>query len=355
MADQQQQAVSRCGGDTARRRPWVLALVVCALVSACVDRPAPEEQTFTITDQLGRRVEVPRRLDRVTALHHFGGQILYALKQQHRVVEQVVYGRLALALAKVDPHFAALPVSLDGHGLNIEFLVSLRPQVAFVYASFSQADMVQLENAGVKVIAVRGETLEESFEAVRLMATVLDCEKEGQAYLDDCRRLVALVQDRLKDIPPNERRRVLFAGPKSIYTVATGEMIQSQVLSLGGATNLAIGLKGFWAEVSPEQVATWNPEVIFLGSALEDSYGIADIHANSQFATIKAVRDRQIHVFPSNIAWWDYPAPNCVLGVVWTAKMLYPDRFADVDVRALADEFYAKYIGHTFTEMGGKL
>ena len=44
-----------------------------------------------------------------------------------------------------------------------------------------------------------------------------------------------------------------------------------------------------------------------------------------------------------------------MLGVVWTAKTLYPDRFADVDVRAIADDFYAKYIGHTFTAMGGKI
>jgi iron complex transport system substrate-binding protein len=332
----------------------VLVLVVSAVLSACVDRPAPPEQTITITDQLGRRVDVPRRLDRVTALHHFGGQIIYALKQQDRLVEQVLYGIEGKALAAVDARFAALPQSMDGHSLNMEYLVSLRPQVAFVYASFDQADMVQLENAGIRVVAVRGETLEESFDAVRLMATILGCEEEGRAYVADSQRLVTLVQDRLKDIPPDQRRRVLFSGPKSIYTVATGEMLQSQSLSLAGATNVAAGLKGFWADISPEQVATWDPDVIFIGSSLA-TYGLDDIYSNPQFATVKAIRNRQVHVFPSAIGWWDYPAPHCVLGVVWAAKTLYPERFNDIDMRAVADDFYAKYLGHTFTAMGGKL
>jgi iron complex transport system substrate-binding protein len=186
------------------------------------------------------------------------------------------------------------------------------------------------------------------------MATVLDCENEGRAYLDDCRRLVALVQDRLKDIPPDQRQRVLFSGPKSLYTVATGEMLQSQILSLAGATNLAAGLKGFWADISPEQFASWDPDVIFIGSSL-DTYGISDIYNNSQFRTVKAVRNHRLHVFPSAIGWWDYPAPHCVLGVVWTAKTLYPDRFKDIDMLAVADDFYTKHVGHSFTEMGGSL
>ena len=40
-----------------------------------------------------------------------------------------------------------------------------------------------------------------------------------------------------------------------------------------GAENVASGLKGFWCDVSPEQVALWNPDVIFLGSS-KDTYDV---------------------------------------------------------------------------------
>ena len=146
----------------------------------------------------------------------------------------------------------------------------------------------------------------------------------------------------------------MFAGPKSVSMVATGEMLQTECLRLAGADNVACGLKGFWCDVSPEQVAVWNPDVIFLGSS-KDSYDVDKVLKGSQFKTVTAVRQRRVYAFPSNVGWWDWPAPHCVLGVLWSAKTLYPERFADIDMRKVADDFYAKYLGHSFTALGGKL
>jgi iron complex transport system substrate-binding protein len=162
------------------------------------------------------------------------------------------------------------------------------------------------------------------------------------------------VKERTTGIPPEKRLKVMFAGPKNIYTAATGQMTQNVLLETAGGRNVASSLTGFWASVSPEQIVAWDPDVIFLGSSL-DTYGAGTIFSNQQFQTIKAVKNRKVYVFPSNIGWWDYPAPHCVLGAVWAAKMLYPDRFRDVDMVRIADEFYKKYMGYTFTEMGGRL
>ncbi len=335
-------------------RSALVMISVIALLGGCSNPADHHEASRTVTDQLGRSVSVPKHINRIAALHHFGGKIVYALKEEDKLVEQALYGVDAVAMAAVDAAFAAKPKTLDGHAINIEELVALAPQVAFVYASFERSDMEQLENAGISVIAVRGETLEESFEAVRLMAHVLDCEEKADAYLADCLRLLTIVRDRLKDIPKDQRLKVMFAGPKSVYSVATGEMIQNQILELAGARNVAAALMGFWGDVSPEQVAVWNPDVIFLGSSLS-TYGIEKVLKSPQFETVRAVREKKIYVFPSNIGWWDYPAPGCVLGVVWSAKTLYPERFNDLDMLAIADDFYTRYLGHSFTSMGGRL
>jgi iron complex transport system substrate-binding protein len=332
---------------------WIVILIA---LGGCGYRASQETEVVAITDQLGRTVTVPRHMTRISALHHFGGKIVYALRQQSRLVEQSLYGKEAQALAKVDPEFAAMPKTQEqtGHAINYESLIALRPQCAFVYSSFNRSEMRQLEDAGIKVIAVKGETIEESFEAVRLMARVLNCEKNGEDYIADCRRLLSLVQDRIGNLPADRRLRVVFAGPKSIYTIATGEMLQSQMLERAGAVNAGGSLKGFWSDISPEQLAAWNPDVLFIGSSLA-SYGVQEVLGNSQFKVLKAVQTRKVYVFPSNIGWWDYPAPQCVLGVLWTAKTLYPEQFKDVNVLEIADDHYAKYVGHTFTSMGGRL
>jgi iron complex transport system substrate-binding protein len=328
--------------------PFMLTFAGCKL------RREIQSDTITVTDQLGRLITVPRHLTRVAALHHFGGKIIYALRQQRRLVEQSLYGKEAQALARVDPEFAAMPKSQDSHNISYETLLGQKPQCVFVYASFSKSDMQYLENAGIPVVAVRGETLEESYEAVRLIAKVLDCPEKGKDYIAFCRSLVSMVEERIRAIPPDKRLKVVFTGPKSIYTIASGEMIQNQMLEKAGAVNAGQSLKGFWCDVSPEQLAAWNPDVMLIGSSLA-SYGLDEILKNSQFQSTKAVKNKRAYVFPSNIGWWDYPAPQSVLGIVWTAKTLYPDRFEDVDILKIADEFYSRFAGHSFTSLGGRL
>lgn len=327
-------------------------LFLAAGMSSC--GPAePDLPMRTITDQLGREVTFPANPERIAALHHFGGKIVFALNRQHLLVEKSIYGMEAKALAAVDPAFAALPGLIQGHGYNIEGLVSLAPQVIFSYASMDRSELAQFENAGIPVVAVQGETFEESFEAVRLIADVLGCPEAGQTYITACKTLLDAVAARLEnnvDTPVP----VLFAGPRSVYSVATGNMLQTEILARAGARNVAQDLEGFWADVSPEQIARWDPQVIFLGSYL-DVYGKDKIFTLPQFQTVSAIKNRRVYTFPSNIGWWDYPAPHCVLGVVWTAKTLYPHLFEDLDLTQTANAFYHRFMGYSFGELGGQL
>lgn len=335
---------------------WLCFFIGSLLVTfGCkADRKETDGATVTVVDQLGRTVTVSKNIKRIAALHHFGGKVVFALGAQELLVDQALYHRENQAMAEVNPSFAAKPKLIQGHDINYEELVALRPDIAIAYTSFDPSDMEQLEDAGIKVIAIRGETLEESFAGVRLVAKVLGREQRGEEYIADCRRLYDLARERTAVIPPEKCLKVMFAGPKNIYSAATGQMLQNTLLELAGGRNVASALTGFWASVSPEQIAAWNPDVIFLGSSL-DSYGAEALFGNQQFRTVKAVKNRRVYVFPSNIGWWDYPAPHCVLGLVWMAKTLYPDRFRDVDMVKVADEFYRKYLGYSFTAMGGKL
>lgn len=311
-------------------------------------------ETVTVVDQLGRIVTVPKNIKRVAALHHFGGKVVFALGAQDLLVDQALYHHENEAMARINPEFAAKPKLIQGHGVNHEEMVALRPQIAIAYTSFDPSELEQLESAGIKVVAIRGETLDESFEGVRLVAKVLGRERRGEEYIADCRKLCSLVAERIASIPPEKRVKVMFSGPKNIFSVATGDMLQDTLLTMAGGRNVASSLKGFWATVSPEQIAAWDPDVIFLGSSL-DAYGAGALSDNPQLTTVNAVKNRRVYVFPSNIGWWDYPAPHCVLGLVWAAKTLYPEQFQDVDMVKVADEFYRKYLGYSFTAMGGKL
>jgi iron complex transport system substrate-binding protein len=308
----------------------------------------------TVVDQLGRAVTVPARIERIAALDHLGGKIVFALGQQDKLVSQGLLRDEGQAMARIDPVFAAKPSLMQSRTMNIEALMALRPDLAIVRASFDKAGVERMEKAHIKVIGIKGETFAESYEAARLVGRILGCEDKAEAYVRDCEGLLDLVRKRVAPIPRDRRSRVMFLGPKGVYDVATGDMLQATILREAGAENVASGLKGFWPSVSPEQIIAWNPDVIFLGSTW-GSYGTDRVLHNSQLQGVKAVKNRRVFAFPSNVGWWDYPAPHCILGVVWAAKTLYPDRFEDLSVQAVADDFYTRHLGHSFTSLGGKI
>jgi iron complex transport system substrate-binding protein len=329
-------------------------LLICA--AGCRQQPAVSDNTTaTVVDQLGRKVEVPRNVQKIAVTDPICGSIIYALGQKDKMVHQALFGRIGRAVASVDKEFAALPQLGAGYTLpSGEILTALGTQVVFVKESFDNGQAAAMENAGIKAVAIKGQTMEDSFLAVELVAKVLGCEDRGREYITECKRILAFIRERTGDIPAGKRPRVMFTGPKSPFSVGTGDMQEQSILETAGAQNVGAQLKGFWADVSPEQVAAWNPDVIFLGSSL-GAYSIDEFYNNPHLQTVKAVKEKRVYAFPANIDWWDYPAPHNVIGILWAAKTLHPDKFADVDMIKFADEFYLKFVGYSFTALGGKL
>lgn len=344
---------------------WTLVLLLLLLTACGKGQPAaknegqaPATRAVTVTDQLGRVVTVPPNLQKVAAMDHLPTMIMFALGQQDKLVQRSLVGKLDAAIAAVDEKYAAkasvVHTSMTKNNFSVEELAAKGAQLVIVYASFDRTVIQQLENAGMTVLAVKGETVEESFAAVRLLAKVFDREEQGEKYIAACEKIMNMVKERVGNIPVEQRPKIMFTGAQNILTAATGDMLQNTIIETAGGGNVAKGLTGFWASVSPEQIAEWNPDVILLGSS-KDTYGLDEIYNSSHYKTVKAVNERRVYLFPSNIGWWDYPAPHCVLGILWTAKMLYPDKFADIDMNKTADEFYTDFLGHSFSSLGGKL
>ena len=320
------------------------------------DGSRSDDQTITVTDQLGRQVKVPRHIQRISTLNsHIGTYIAFALGQQDKLVGAVsLGGRLGKAMAMKNKKIISGNDAERDHTANLETLLALKPQVIFCEVDLDGSALQQIEDAGLTAVAIKGETIEQSFLAVRLMAKVLDCEDRGEEYVNAGEKLLRLVAERVSAVPADKQPRVLFLRGGGNFSVASGDMLQTRMLKLAGARNVAVDLQNRWPLVSPERIIQWNPEVIFLGP-FTGTTGTGEILDNPIFSTLKAVERRQVYIFPSNIGWWDFPAPHCVLGVVWLAKTIYPDRFADIDMTDIADDFYKRFIGRSFTEMGGKL
>ena len=100
--------------------------------------------------------------------------------------------------------------------------------------------------------------------------------------------------------------------------------------------------------VSIEQIMKWNPDVIIATD--EDFYN--KVYTDSKWANVKAVKDHQVYISPqSPFKWFDRPpGANIIIGVPWTAKVIYPDKYSNINMVDATKEFYSNFYHYDLSD-----
>jgi iron complex transport system substrate-binding protein len=233
-----------------------MILIITMLTSCSNDRSSTDNSSGdhrnVIVDQLGRTVEYPDKIEKVSAGHIYAGKMLFAMGQKEKIAYQLQIGADTEALAKVDEFYGSLPTVLSApNGVDSpEGLLALGVDVVFTDAGKGEEEAEMFENAGIPAIAVSGETFDEVYETARIMGEVLDCSERTQEVIDFIEDLRNMVFSRVKNISDDEKPVVMVCGSGGVYTAATADMFQHQMVETAGGINAGANLNGKWANVS---------------------------------------------------------------------------------------------------------
>ena len=333
-----------------------IAIAVSGLLFA-----VPAWADHVVTDQIGRQVHLPDTVKRVVILQHQTLNIAVQLGAMDKVVGVLDEWKKQLSAnyARLAPQLPTLPTPGGLTKVNIEELLTLKPDVVFV-TNYAPADMVkQTENAGLAVVAIsllevppeeavkvnpsvkdEPAAIDAGFATgVRLIADILDEKDKGEDMIAVTKKSRALVAERLADIPQGKRIAVYMANP-DLSTYGHGKYT-GLMMERAGARNVANEIAGF-KQVTMEDVLRWDPTVIFVQERYPDV--VNEIQKTASWQTIDAVKNGRIYLMPEYAKAWGYPMPEAMaLGELWMAQKLYPERFNDIDMQKEADDYYRKF------------
>lgn len=315
----------------------------------------------TITDQLGRTVKIPPKVERVVCLQHHTLDIILELGQGGKLVGVVDRWQALLGnyIAKVYPRLKELPAPGGLNEINVEAVAALEPDVVFVAHQLPQPFIDKLEQLGIPTVVLsfyiadreQASTINPQLvdpdaayaqglpQAIRLIAQVVGAEKRGEdliAFMNDNR---VLVQKTLKSVAPKDRIRVYMANP-DMYTYGTGKYV-GVAMNRAGAHNVAEEVDGY-KQVNVEQVAKWNPDVIFVQSRYAPV--LDQIRKDPAWRGISAVKNGRLLIAPEYTKPWGHPCPESMaLGELWLAKQLYPKQFERIDLDGMVQKFYRTF------------
>lgn len=312
-----------------------LTLLLCAAPAAS----AAEGENRTFTDSLGRKVEVPAVIDKVALSGPLAQIVLFPLCPDKLVGLSSAWSEGAEEY--LDFNMQVIGQLYGGKGeLNLETLLATGAQVVVDVGEPKDTmaedfDALQ-EQTGIPFVHITAYT-DTTGDAYRMLGELLGMEDEAEVLAAYCEK----IYDRTVAIADSvEKADLLYITGAEGLNVIARDSYHSEIIDLL-ANNLAVveepSSKGTGNEVDMEQLMLWDPDyILFAPDSIYDTVG-----GDPAWRTMTAIQNGNYFQVPAEpYNWLGFPpSVQRLLGMMWMAKLLYPDA-ADYDLYEEVKEYY---------------
>lgn len=342
---------------SASRRPLggsltVLVVLASLALAACgssgTSGKSARSQTRSFTDTAGRVVKVPVKINRIVTVGFppvsdgwvaaAGGEGL--IVNGFPGYNATAFYRAEKVLAPRLIHLPNVETALGGP-VNPEEVLALKPDVAI---TFNAASADQIQKLGVPAVVINDISSGPAIEHdVTLIGQLLGTQQAAAAYVSYFNQIISRVHQAAAAVPVGQRPSVLYA---AMDPLTRPNLVMGWMLGVIGARDVTAGITVPAYQFSAEQLLKWNPDVI-IGHDPSDLPGFTH---NPQFSPLKAVRDKRVAIIPQGLNTWGDNTVEQPLGLLWTAKELYPKQFATTDLASQTKRFYARFLHVNLTD-----
>ncbi|GEM_PF-152836 len=248
--------------------------------------------SFSVVDDLGRLVQIDQVPQRVVVAAPVFTDYLVRLGVSDKIIGVTDY----------DP-FQAEKIGLSTP-LNIEKIVSLKPDIVFVAGGYQAPEVYKLEKFGLTTVCINPTTIDAIFRTMNIIAAVFDLTEKGNKLVEEAnQRMLNISRDQAYLIPLEDRKTVFYAmiagnEVKDLWTCGQGSFL-NEVISMAGGVNITGNYSGAngWLPISVEFVAAKNPDAMIVPYYYEgnEEQSKTVIMNFSPWSGIEAVRNGEIY------------------------------------------------------------
>ncbi len=303
-----------------------------------------------VTDALGRSLTFPTPPQRIAVAGKGTIMIVDALylfpegPQRLAAVGTTAQGGDFLPI--VDPDAAAKQTL--GAEAGPEQIAAARPDLVILKSYLAEKLGAPVEALNIPVFYVSLETPEQYLTEIRAIGQLLGNPARAEEVVRFYQERMERVSGPVSSLPDDRKPLVLLLqhsvkGGETAYAVPPASWIQTILVQMAGGrpvwTDAPLG-QG-WTVVTLEQIAAWDPDQIYIVDYFDDPDRAVEKFAADPIArNLRAVQAGQVFAFPKDTYSWDQPDTRWILGLLWLARHVHPDLFADIDIGREFAEFY---------------
>lgn len=293
-----------------RRVSFGVLVISVAVLAGCIQQ-AHQPQSLssrTVTDDLGRRVDLPQRVTRAISLAPSITEMIFAVGAGDRLVGVTSYCNYpedAKAIQKIG----------DTMTPNMETIVALKPDVVLVSTASQLESFTRvLEENRISVFVTNPKDLDGVFGNLRLLGELFGT----QRLADDT---VGRLRQRLKEIesfPRYGTERVFVQISKEPLFTIGKESFLTKLIELADGVSVTADVETAYPKLSPEAAAALDPDVIILSDSSDNG------EPNDALKNSKAVKAKRIYKIDADII--SRPGPRLVDALEQITRMVQKHR-----------------------------
>ncbi len=328
---------------------WGAALVAALLLPAAMVQ-AQGAQTRLITDMAGRQVSIPLTVNKVLSTSPPPTTFIYMLAPEK--LGAWLGSAQKSSTRYIPEQYRKLPSIAWGRGrTNYEAYIAAQPDLVLIGCEAAsgqgqgQAELTQGKFGSIPVVCV-DETRNATGYADTLvfMGDLLGVPERAAALVSYYQDVLSEVETKVAAIPAEQRVRVYYAEDSNGLKTDPRGSVHAQLIDVCGGVNVAdctVDSGSGMTAVTMESLLMWQPQVIITTSP----EFVAQAPADASWQQVRAIRNGQVYLAPSQPQnWFDRPpGVNRIVGIPWTAHLLYPELFSRDWLETKVQKFYQLY------------
>lgn len=335
---------------------FFMVFLVIFCISSCGNDTSSSEagEMRTITDGVGRNVEIPVDCDVIACVDAFAGEVMIMSGGGNKMCCCPGGVKSDILLQEIYPDLVNTQVVQSGGDINAEALLALNPDVILFKNGLYEVpeQLEKIEKLGIPYLVIKYETMEEQISMIRMIGEVAGGSIQEKAeeialYYEDT---IKLVTNKKSMLDENDKVSVYHA-VNSVNRTDGPSSLGTSWINAVGCKNVSVGedlkIDGPFYIAGSEQVFVWNPDFVIC-----NDYASAEFFRTSDmFKGLSAVEKGQVFNIPVGATRWGQEgSTETFFGMLWLGKTVYPKLYEDVDLKEEVFNFYENILGITLND-----
>jgi len=295
------------------RKLALFLLAISIVFTGCSKQSAQKKETIPtreVTDDLGRKVNIPLKVNRAISLAPNLTENIFAVGAGHKLVGVTTfcdYPAEAKSIQKVG----------DTINPNMESVIALKPQIVFVStASQMEAFTKTLEGNGIAVFVTDPNSLDAIYRNMEQLGEIFGTQDRAAQVTAEMKARLSAIREKVGGEAPV---RVFVQISKTPLFAAGRESFITEMIEYSGAISVTRDIPAAYMKLSDETALAMNPEAIIIpaGAGNEDPHDV--------FRESAAVKNGKVFRVKADLLM--RPSPRIIEGLEEAARALHPNSF----------------------------